>query len=220
MRPYEIGRDGIAGLVGLAVSLTLLPFAFGLPKLPIVPIGPGFYPALVLAFMAAMSAVLLVQDLVAQRQAPGSRDRTGIGGAKAQLRARPRGLCRGGDLHRAVAVPRLSHCDGFVRGRLPGGAGTTGDVAPVGHPTGDRGRHGGGYVSRLRAVSVSDPAAWQLDRLVTHARFAWKRSRLHPAVEIHGALVPGHAGWCRRRVFARSHDHHDGDRDPAVYLRA
>ena len=43
----RLGRDGIAGLVGLAVSLTLLPFAFGLPKLPIVPIGPGFYPALV-----------------------------------------------------------------------------------------------------------------------------------------------------------------------------
>ena len=68
----RLGRDGIAGLVGLAVSLTLLPFAFGLPKLPIVPIGPGFYPALVLVFMAAMSALLLVQDLVAQRQAPGS----------------------------------------------------------------------------------------------------------------------------------------------------
>jgi hypothetical protein len=66
----RLGRDGIAGLIGLAVSLTLLPFAFGLPKLPIVPVGPGFYPTIVLVFMAAMSAVLVIQDVVAQRQAP------------------------------------------------------------------------------------------------------------------------------------------------------
>ena len=65
----RLGRDGIAGLVGLAVSLALLPFAFGLPKLPIVPIGPGFYPTLVLVFMALTSAVLLIQDFVAQRGA-------------------------------------------------------------------------------------------------------------------------------------------------------
>jgi hypothetical protein len=64
----RLGRDGIAGLVGLAVSLALLPFAFGLPKLPIVPVGPGFYPTLVLTFMAAMSAVLVIQDVVAQRR--------------------------------------------------------------------------------------------------------------------------------------------------------
>ena len=63
----RLGRDGIAGLIGLAVSLGLLPFAFGLPKLPIVPVGPGFYPAIVLVFMALMSAVLLVQDLVTRR---------------------------------------------------------------------------------------------------------------------------------------------------------
>jgi hypothetical protein len=65
----RLGRDGIAGLIGLAFSLALLPFAFGLPKLPIVPIGPGFYPALVLIFMAVTSAILVVQDLLAQRQA-------------------------------------------------------------------------------------------------------------------------------------------------------
>lgn len=63
----RLGRDGIAGLIGLAVSLTLLPFAFGLPKLPIVPIGPGFYPALVLVFMAFVCALLVIQDVVAKR---------------------------------------------------------------------------------------------------------------------------------------------------------
>jgi len=65
----RLGRDGIAGLIGLATSLFLLPFSFGLPKLPIVPIGPGFYPALVLSFMAVASALLVVHDIVAQRRA-------------------------------------------------------------------------------------------------------------------------------------------------------
>lgn len=65
----RLGRDGIAGLIGLAISLVLLPYAFGLPKLPIVPIGPGFYPAIVLGFLAAMSALLVLQDVVAQRRA-------------------------------------------------------------------------------------------------------------------------------------------------------
>ncbi len=65
----RLGRDGIAGLVGLTVSLVLLPLSFGLPKLPIVPIGPGFYPAIVLVFMAVTSGVLVIQDIVARRQA-------------------------------------------------------------------------------------------------------------------------------------------------------
>ena len=68
----RLGRDGIAGLIGLAVSLALLPFAYGLPKLPIVPIGPGFYPTIVLVFMAAMSGLLVLQDVVAQRSEPPS----------------------------------------------------------------------------------------------------------------------------------------------------
>jgi putative tricarboxylic transport membrane protein len=38
----SIGRDGIAGLVLLAISLVLLVKSFQLPSLPIVPVGPGF----------------------------------------------------------------------------------------------------------------------------------------------------------------------------------
>ncbi|NJO33070.1 MAG: tripartite tricarboxylate transporter TctB family protein [Rhodospirillales bacterium] len=64
----RLGRDGIAGLIGLAISLVLLPYAFGLPKLPIVPIGPGFYSAIVLGFLGAMSALLVLQDIVVQRR--------------------------------------------------------------------------------------------------------------------------------------------------------
>jgi len=70
----RFGRDGIAGLIGLAVSLFLLPLSFGLPKLPIVPIGPGFYPTLVLVFMGVTSVALIVQDILAQRRAA-PRDR-------------------------------------------------------------------------------------------------------------------------------------------------
>ena len=56
----SIGRDGIAGLVLLAVSLVLFLVVQACPpKLPIVPIGPGFYPRIVLAFMAAASALLV-----------------------------------------------------------------------------------------------------------------------------------------------------------------
>jgi hypothetical protein len=64
----KLGRDGVAGLFGLAIGLLLLPHALGLPRLPIVPIGPGFYPALVLAFLAGTCALLVVQDVLVQRQ--------------------------------------------------------------------------------------------------------------------------------------------------------
>lgn len=63
----SIGRDGIAGLILLAISLVLLVQSFQLPSLPIVPVGPGFYPAIVLSFMAAASALLVVQDVMRHR---------------------------------------------------------------------------------------------------------------------------------------------------------
>ena len=60
----SISRDGVAGLILLAISLVLLVQSFQLPSLPIVPVGPGFYPRIVLTFMAAASALLVVQDLL------------------------------------------------------------------------------------------------------------------------------------------------------------
>jgi len=65
----SLGRDAIAGLACLAISLVGLYFSFGLPQLPLVPVGPGFYPRIVLAFMAILSVALIAQDVMA-RHAP------------------------------------------------------------------------------------------------------------------------------------------------------
>lgn len=63
----SLGRDGIAGLVCLAISLVCLYFSFGLPQLPLVPVGPGFYPRIVLVFAAVLSVILIVQDVMNRR---------------------------------------------------------------------------------------------------------------------------------------------------------
>lgn len=62
-----LGRDGIAGLILLAISLVLLVQSFSLPYLPIVPVGPGFYPRIVLTFMAVASIALIAQDWLTRR---------------------------------------------------------------------------------------------------------------------------------------------------------
>jgi putative tricarboxylic transport membrane protein len=64
-----LGRDGVAGLACLAGSLWLLALTRGLPQPALVPIGPGFYPRIVLGITAAFSAVLVVTDLLARRRA-------------------------------------------------------------------------------------------------------------------------------------------------------
>ena len=58
-----LGRDGVAGLVCLAGSLVLLGATRGLPTPALVPIGPGFYPTILFALMAVLSAGLVVSDL-------------------------------------------------------------------------------------------------------------------------------------------------------------
>lgn len=64
-----LGRDGIAGLVCLAGSLGLLALTRGLPHPALVPVGPGFYPRIVLGVTAALSAVLVLADLFERRRA-------------------------------------------------------------------------------------------------------------------------------------------------------
>lgn len=74
-----IGRDGLAGLICLGASLWLLALTRGLPQAALVPIGPGFYPRLVLVATAVLAALLVASDVLARRRR---------GGAGASPRAR------------------------------------------------------------------------------------------------------------------------------------
>ena len=66
-----LSRDGWAGLAVLAASLVLFWLTLGLKDSPMVPIGPGFYPRIVLGVTAVLSAWLVVSDLLArQRPSP------------------------------------------------------------------------------------------------------------------------------------------------------
>lgn len=64
-----ISRDGVTGLVCLAISLWLLALTLSLPPAVIVPIGPAFYPRVVLTLLALLSVILIVLDLHTTRLA-------------------------------------------------------------------------------------------------------------------------------------------------------
>lgn len=64
-----LSRDGIAGLVCLGGSLWFLALTRGLPHPALVPIGPAFYPRILLTITALLSAALVVSDLVRRRGA-------------------------------------------------------------------------------------------------------------------------------------------------------
>jgi hypothetical protein len=64
-----LGREGITGLVCLAASLGLLAGTWNLPGPSLlVPVGPGFYPRIILGITAALSLALTVFDFVATRR--------------------------------------------------------------------------------------------------------------------------------------------------------
>lgn len=63
-------RDGIGGLACLAGSLVLLWSSRDIPQPALVPIGPAFYPRIVLGVTAVLSAALLATDLWRRRPAP------------------------------------------------------------------------------------------------------------------------------------------------------
>ncbi len=64
-----LGRDGIAGLGCLGGSLWFLALTRGLPHPALVPIGPAFYPRILLMIAALLGAALVVSDLVRRRPA-------------------------------------------------------------------------------------------------------------------------------------------------------
>ena len=59
----KLSRDGWGGLAVLAASLFLFALTLGLKDNPLVPIGPGFYPRIVLGVTAAFAFALVVADL-------------------------------------------------------------------------------------------------------------------------------------------------------------
>lgn len=62
-----LSRDGWGGLAVLAASLLLFGLTLGLKDNPLVPIGPGFYPRIVLGVTAALSLWLVVADGLGRR---------------------------------------------------------------------------------------------------------------------------------------------------------
>jgi putative tricarboxylic transport membrane protein len=68
----RLSRDSLAGALCFGLSLGMLYLAQGLPKSPLVPIGPDFYPRLVLMVTAALSLGLIAADAVrSRRRTPG-----------------------------------------------------------------------------------------------------------------------------------------------------
>jgi putative tricarboxylic transport membrane protein len=65
----RLSKDGWSGLVVLAASLFLFALTLGLKDNPLVPIGPGYYPRIVLAVTAVFAVVLVVSDLLTQKEA-------------------------------------------------------------------------------------------------------------------------------------------------------
>jgi hypothetical protein len=63
-----VSRDGFAGLAVLAASLVLYALTLDLKDSPLVPVGPGFYPRIVLAITAVLSLGLVVADILALRK--------------------------------------------------------------------------------------------------------------------------------------------------------
>jgi hypothetical protein len=65
-----VSRDGISGLAVLAASLVLFVLTLDLKDNPMVPVGPGFYPRIVLAITALLSLGLVVTDVLGRKEKP------------------------------------------------------------------------------------------------------------------------------------------------------
>ena len=61
----KLSKDGWTGLATLAASLLLFALTLDLKPSPLVPIGPGFYPRIVLGITAVLAAALVLFDCLA-----------------------------------------------------------------------------------------------------------------------------------------------------------
>jgi putative tricarboxylic transport membrane protein len=66
----KLSKDGWGGLAVLAASLFLFALTLGLKDSPLVPIGPGFYPRIVLGVAAILAAALVVFDVLGKKSKP------------------------------------------------------------------------------------------------------------------------------------------------------
>jgi hypothetical protein len=71
----KLSRDGWGGLAVLAASLFLFALTLGLKDNPLVPIGPGYYPRIVLAVTAVFAFALVVMDLLARQRPAGAAEK-------------------------------------------------------------------------------------------------------------------------------------------------
>jgi hypothetical protein len=68
----KLSKDGWGGLAVLAASLFLFALTLGLRDNPLVPIGPGYYPRIVLAVTAVLALAQVVMDLLARHRPAGA----------------------------------------------------------------------------------------------------------------------------------------------------
>jgi hypothetical protein len=73
-----MSKDGITGLVALVTSLVFFALTLDLKQNPMVPIGPGFYPRIVLGVTAVLAAALLIFDLLAKKKPAAAQGHYGL----------------------------------------------------------------------------------------------------------------------------------------------
>lgn len=69
-----MGRDGVAGLLLLALSILLAVQTRQIPRTPFLPLGAEFYPRVLLAILAAGGLLLLALDILRQRRQEAPRE--------------------------------------------------------------------------------------------------------------------------------------------------
>jgi len=67
-----MGRDAVIGLIVVVMSVLLLFNTIGIPTPPIVPLGPAFYPRMLLALLLVMGMILFILDIF-KRKPSGKR---------------------------------------------------------------------------------------------------------------------------------------------------